>query len=100
MILKVFSIYDGKIGAFMRPFFDSYTGNALRSFEEACKEPSSPFAKFPQDFVMYEIGTFDDSKGVFVSHNPLVQQATALEFRPRPGVSVESVKEVINEAHA
>lgn len=80
MILKVFAVFDGKIGAFMRPFFDAHTGSALRSFEEACKEPSSPFAKFSSDFVLYEIGAFDDEKGILTHHNPLIQQATALEY--------------------
>jgi len=84
MILRMFSVYDGKIGAFMRPFFDQHLGSALRSFEEACKEPTSPFSKFSSDFVLYEVGTFDDEKGVSTSHTPPIQLVTALEHARRP----------------
>lgn len=84
MILKVFSVYDGKIKVFLRPFVDQHTGSALRSFEEACKEPSSPFAKFPQDFVLYEVGTFDDESGKLVEYSPKIQIATPIEFIKKP----------------
>lgn len=100
MKLKVFSVYDGKIGAFMRPFFDAHTGNALRSFEEACKEPSSPFAKFSSDFVLYEIGVFDDESGLMTSHNPLIQQATSLEYARKHSLSLSKSKEVMEAANA
>jgi len=79
-MLKLFSIYDGKIRSFMRPFLDAHTGSALRSFEEACKEPSSPFAKFPQDFVMYEIGTFNEESGEVISYSPKIQIAAAIDY--------------------
>lgn len=80
MILKVFSVYDGKVRAFMRPFMDQHTGNALRSFEEACKEPTSPFSKFASDFVLYEIGVFDDEQGRLIPHATNVQMAAAIDF--------------------
>lgn len=90
MKLRVFSVYDGKIAGFMRPFFDAHLGNALRSFEEACKEPTSPFAKYPSDFVLYEIGSFDDEKGVLESHSPIQLVATAVEYvsKSMPGIAV------------
>lgn len=87
MILKVFSIYDGKIKSFLKPFVDQHTGQALRSFEEACREPSSPFAKFPSDFVLYEVGTFDSETGNLESYSPKIQIATPIEFIKAPMTS-------------
>lgn len=84
MILKVFSVYDAKIKSFMRPFVDQHTGSALRSFEEACKEPTSPFSKFASDFVLHEIATFNDETGVLTAHNPLIRQAAAIDFVSKP----------------
>lgn len=84
MKLKMFSVFDGKTGSFMRPFFDPHLGSALRSFEEACKEPTSPFAKFASDFVLYEVGEFDDETGATTSHSPVRQVATSLEHAVKP----------------
>lgn len=80
MIHRLFSVYDGKIKSFMRPFTDQHLGNALRSFEEACKEPTSPFHKYSSDFVLYEIGTFDDESGQISAHSPLQHVAAAVDF--------------------
>lgn len=84
MILKVFSIHDGKINAFLKPFVDQHTGSALRGFEEACREPSSPFAKFPSDFVLYEVGTFNPETGELVNYSPKIQLATPRQFIKTP----------------
>lgn len=88
MILKFFAVYDGKIRSFMRPFVDSHTGSALRSFEEACKEPTSPFAKFASDFVLYELGTFDQENGQMKPYAQVLQIAAAVDFAKRPPVSI------------
>lgn len=85
--MKIFSIYDGKIRAFMRPFVDQHTGSAIRSFEEACTEPTSPFAKFPTDFVLYEIGSFNPENGKIDSYSPVLQLAAAVDYVKRPQVS-------------
>lgn len=82
--MKIFSIYDGKIRSFMRPFMDAHTGSALRSFEEACKEPTSPFAKFPADFVLYEIGTFNTETGLVSPYSPVNQIAAAIDYVRAP----------------
>jgi len=79
-MLKLFSIYDGKIRSFMRPFLDAHTGSALRSFEQACKEPTSPFAQFPADFVLYEVGTFNEETGETTSYSPKIQLAAAIDY--------------------
>lgn len=82
---RVFSVYDGKVGIFMKPFLDPHLGNALRSWEEACTAPESPFHKYPSDFVLYEIGNFDDETGEIFCHDPKQQVATALEMQPKKG---------------
>lgn len=89
MILKVFSVLDRK-SCYLRPFFEKYTANALRSFEEACKETSSPFHKFPLDYILYEVGTFNEETGVLEKHQTPVMQATAADFIG----TVNEIKEV------
>lgn len=61
--LKMFAVRDKKVGIFMKPFFDVHTGQALRSWEEACSAKESPFNKFPLDFSFFQLGEFDDLTG-------------------------------------
>jgi len=78
---RVFSAYDGKLGVYMTPFFMTHMGQALRAWEDLCNNSESLMAKHPSDFVLYEIGEFDDDKGVLNPHVPARQVATALEVR-------------------
>lgn len=78
-MFKIFSVYDGKIKAFMRPFLEQHTGAAQRSFELACKQEDSPFAQFPADFVLYEIGNFNPETGVVNAYAPMIQIAAAVD---------------------
>jgi len=89
--LKIFSIYDGKIRSFLRPFFEGHTGSAMRSFEEACQEPTSPFSKFPGDFVLYEIGSIDLELAELTSYSPKIQIAAAIDYAKAPMRSLPSL---------
>lgn len=64
MHLKIFTIYDQKIGAYIKPFFAQYTGEALRSFEQAAKDKNTTIGITPADFNLFEIGTFDSEDGI------------------------------------
>lgn len=70
MIQKVFSVRDEKVEAFMPPFFARARGEAVRSFMQAVAENGHPFSKSREDFVLYEIGSFDDISGRFTSVEP------------------------------
>lgn len=64
MILKMFAIHDSKAEAFMRPFFMTTTGLAIRAMEASFQDNQDPWVQFPNDFTLFECGTFDDSNGV------------------------------------
>lgn len=65
MIHRVFSIYDAKACAFNQPFFSANQNTATRAVMSSMG-PESQLVKFPEDFVLMEIGAFDDEKGVLV----------------------------------
>ena len=50
--MKVFTVYDSKAQAHLNPFTMRTKGEAIRSFEQECKNPESSFAKFPSDFTL------------------------------------------------
>lgn len=62
--LQIFSVYDKKAVAYGNPFYYHQKGQAIRGFEDAVNEPTSPFGKHPEDFALFHIGEWDDTTGV------------------------------------
>lgn len=71
MKLKMFSIHDVKVGAYMNPFFARSSGEAERMFAAAVADKDSNFAKFPEDYTLFEVGSWDD-------------QTAGIDFLPTP----------------
>lgn len=65
MKVKVFSVFDSKVGAFQQPFFARTAGEALRMFENAVRDSNSGFHAHPGDYSLFEIGSFDDLSAKF-----------------------------------
>lgn len=63
MVLVMVAVRDSALDAFMRPFFVPTTGIAVRSFQDEVKNPDSPMSKHPEDFALFELGTFDEDTG-------------------------------------
>lgn len=63
---KIFSVYDSKSGYYCSPFFLKSTGEALRSFmDTASGKKDSMISQHPEDFTLFELGTYDEIKAVF-----------------------------------
>jgi hypothetical protein len=105
MQLKAFALLDSKTGMFNVPFFMAHTGQALRAVMELGQDLTTIVGRHPTDFVLYEIGTYDDQTGTLTSTpiNSLGVVASLLPtvqgnlFRPAdlpgasaPGESVQS----------
>lgn len=63
MQLKMFSIRDSKSEIFNSPFYAKTTSEAERSFRQLTNDPKSTISQFPEDFDLYEVGTYDDNSG-------------------------------------
>ena len=63
MKLVVVAVRDSAVDAFMRPFFVPSTAFAVRSFNDAVKEKDSLMFANPQDYALFELGTFDEETG-------------------------------------
>lgn len=81
MILKMYTVYDSKVNAYLQPFFMKSNGEALRAWEESCNDNKTSFYKYPQDFTLFEIGIWDDSTGSTALHDAKFSLGTALEFK-------------------
>lgn len=80
MELKVFSIFDEKALVFRTPIFMCQTGQVVRAFDSLVNDKQSEINRYPADFKLYEMGTFDDNSGLLVSLPQPKYVCAALDF--------------------
>ena len=69
MVLKVYSVFDTKANCFNAPFFVSNDNLAKRNFVTLRDDPLSTVNKFPDDFQLFDLGSYDDLTGLIVSNS-------------------------------
>jgi len=62
---KIFTVYDSKAKAYITPFFLHEDGMALRVFGDCINDTTHQFGKHPEDYTLFEIGTWEDQKAKF-----------------------------------
>lgn len=65
MTTNVYAVFDSKAQAFNNLFTLPNDAVAERSFCEACKDERTDLAKYPGDFTLYRVATFDIESAVF-----------------------------------
>lgn len=63
MIMQIFAVKDKQVDAFLQPFFSPTVGSALRSLMEVVNDSNHTFSKHSADYVLYALGSFDDTNG-------------------------------------
>jgi len=64
MVIQMFSVYDVKTKIFQSPFYAHNSGHAMRIMTDAVSKPDSQFGRYPEDFLLFEVGMFDDQSGL------------------------------------
>lgn len=64
MILKVYSVYDKAVAAFMQPFYARSHGEAMRMFV-ASVEKNGAFAANAADYSLHWLAEYNDETGEF-----------------------------------
>ena len=57
------AVYDKKTGLYDNPFIVRHNGEAIRGFDHLRKDVNTKFGKNPEDFDLYQIGTYDAQTG-------------------------------------
>ena len=70
MIYGVYAIYDSAAHVFTAPTIDISDASAVRSFQQAIANSGSVMNFKPDDFSLYQVGTFDVETGVLEPFNP------------------------------
>ena len=80
MILQIFSIYDTKAESFNPPVYLTSPGLAIRSFSDSVQNPESQFAQHPEDYTLFQIGSWDDQTSKFELLSTPKSLHVAIEF--------------------
>lgn len=79
--LKVFSVYDSKVGAFLQPFIMKTKGEALRGWSDVVNDPNTQFHKHPEDYSLFEIAEWDEDSGKYENHLAPISLGLATEVK-------------------
>jgi len=63
---ELYSVKDVKAEVFTPPVMSHNLGTMCRSLMVALGDPGHQFARYPEDFVLFHLGTFDDANGHIV----------------------------------
>lgn len=65
---KLISLYDNKSQSFTPPITYTTQGVAVRQIESEMEHKDSMLHKYPDDYTIYELGTFDENTGIITAH--------------------------------
>lgn len=97
MILKIFAVFDSKAASFLLPFYASNVPVGQRHFARGVADPSMDIGQFPEDFSLWEIGTFDTNTAVIVPLQPSINHGLGTLYIGKEQSNASAA--VGNEAH-
>ncbi len=77
---RIFVVFDSKASAYLPPFFMPEAGQAVRVFSDMCNDSGHAFGKHPEDYTLFEIGTFDDRAGTLLMLKASITHGVGLAF--------------------
>lgn len=70
MVLNIYSVFDKRSDIFATPFFSHNDNTAFRSFHQLRADENSLVSRYPNDFSLFGLGTFDDLTGFITYCDP------------------------------
>jgi len=80
MLLSVFSIFDSAVKSWLPPIYARNKGEMLRQFQAAVNDSQSNFFKYPSDYTLFELGSFNDDNCKFDLFITPISLGMAQEF--------------------
>lgn len=82
MKLVMCAVRDAATEMFGRPFFVQSRAVAVRSFRDEVRrgDAQNDLHNHPEDFTLFELGSFDDSTGVFEPNLGSILRATDVDL--------------------
>lgn len=70
MIHQLIAVKDVKAGHYAKPVAVPTDAVGVRAFQDAVNDKSTEYAKHPEDYEIWNIGTYDDNSGKVVASEP------------------------------
>lgn len=67
----ILAVYDKKTGLYDRPFTARHVNDALRDLAILKQDDQTKFGKNPEDFELFQLGTYEDETGAIQPSNPV-----------------------------
>ena len=80
MINTIVATHDTNAKLYGNPIIVPQAGVAIREFGEECRKPESIYNKFPEDFELVELGTYDNQNGKIKLHKDIIVIARAKDY--------------------
>jgi hypothetical protein len=87
MSKKIFTIYDSKAEAYFDPLYFRTVGEALRAVTSSISDPDHNFSRYTADYVLFELGEFDENSGFLSLLSAPKNLGCLIEFVPVKEVS-------------
>jgi len=102
MKIKLFTILDHKAEAYLPPFQQPSTNMAIRLFSDSVCDETHAFNKHPEDYTLFEIGSFDDDSATITPHQTKIPLGNGLDFYQEPPgrfsqVQIDFVNQLMKE---
>lgn len=81
MVTKVFTVYDSKAEVYRFPFFMQSAGMAIRAMIDLVNDGKSEISRFPADFTLFEVGSYNDQNGLLVALSSPLNLGVAVTFK-------------------
>lgn len=83
MKVNLYAVQDVKAHRFNPPFSGQSHVEAMRAFAQPCQNPESLWNKYPEDFSLFHIGTFDDESAQVESILPAFLSSALDHAKPK-----------------
>lgn len=80
MTVEVFSVYDSAARLFMEPFHAPTIESAIRSFRHTVNHGQNQISRFPEDYTLFHVGTFNQEDGQIVPLTAPANLGVAITF--------------------
>lgn len=77
----MYTVYDAAAAAYLPPFYQNTTAQALRAWQSTINDPQSNFSKYSADYTLFQIGEYDDQTGNITMLDAKINLGTALEHK-------------------
>lgn len=101
MKFNAYAVRDEKAARYNPPFYMASHPEAMRAFGENVQKEHTLWFKYPDDFRLYLVGTFDDETGHCESDSIPLLLASARDYKPAnlpPAPEIKRVEDGLNHA--